>query len=130
MFKESVIEIHSHQDAPASVRSVEMFAHLVLDLIPVRVTKGKGFMGRYLDSKTNLVKRFYVSHEQIIHIYSSVNRFMRELSYDTDVVKRDVEGNPYLCFEKEHNGMKFGKRLYLSPGMETIFDIPLSGGRW
>lgn len=110
--------------------AVQTFAALVLDLLPVNPDRGQGFVGRYRDSKTNLVKRFYVSHEQIIHIYSSVNRYMRKLGYDPEVVKRDVEGNPYLCFEKEHNGMKFCKRLYLSPGMETIFDIPLSGGKW
>ena len=107
--------------------AVQTFAALVLNLLPVTPDRGQGFVGRYRDSK---VKRFYVSHEQIIHIYSSINRFMRELSYDTDVVKRDVEGNPYLCFEKEHNGMKFCKRLYLSPGMEVLFDTPLSGGKW
>ena len=110
--------------------AVQTFAALVLKLLPVTPDRGQGFVGRYRDSKTNLVKRFYVSHEQIIHIYSSINRFMRELSYDTDVVKRDVEGNPYLCFEKSHANMLFAKRIYLSPGMETIFNIPLSGGRW
>lgn len=110
--------------------AVQTFAALVLDLLPVNPDQGQGFMGRYRDSDTGPIKRFYVSHEQIIHIYSSVNRYMRKLGYDTEVVKRDVEGNPYLCFEKEHNGMKFCKRLYLSPGMETIFDIPLTGGKW
>lgn len=109
--------------------AVEFFASIVLDLYPVSSGEAKGFWGRYRNKKDE-VRVFYVSHSQILHIYSSVNRFMRELSYDTDVVKRDVEGNPYLCFEKEHNGMKFAKRLYLSPGMETIFDIPLSGGKW
>ena len=110
--------------------AVQTFAALVLNLLPVIPDRGQGFIGHYRDSDTGPIKRFYVSHEQIIHIYSSVNRYMRELSYDTEVVKRDSEGNPYLCFEKHHNGMKFGKRLYLSPGMETIFDIPLTGGKW
>ena len=118
------------EEATAAKAAVQTFAALVLNLLPVTPDRGQGFVGRYRDSKTNLVKRFYVSHEQIIHIYSSVNRYMRKLGYDPEVVKRDSEGNPYLCFEKEHNGMKFCKRLYLSPGMETIFDIPLTGGKW
>lgn len=112
----------------AARHAVQMFASLVLDLSPVSPDQAQGFFGRCSDG--GKIKWFFVSHEQIIHIYSSVNRFMRDLSYDTNVVKRDVEGNPYLCFEKHHNGMKFGKRLYLSPGMETIFDIPLTGGKW
>ncbi len=110
--------------------AVQTFAALVLDLHPVSPDQARGFVGRYSDGDGGKVKFFFVSHAQIVHIYSSVNRFMRERSYDTNVVKRDVEGNPYLCFEKHHNGMKFGKRLYLSPGMETIFDIPLTGGKW
>lgn len=114
----------------AAKLAVQTFAALVLDLHPVSPDQARGFIGRYSDGDGGKIKWFFVSHEQIIHIYSSVNRFMRDLSYDTNVVKRDVEGNPYLCFEKHHNGMKFGKRLYLSPGMETIFDIPLSGGKW
>lgn len=114
----------------AAKLAVQTFASLVLNLSPVNPDQAQGFVGKYEDSHDGKVKRFFVSHNQIIHIYSSVNRFMRDLSYDTSVVKRDVEGNPYLCFEKEHNGMRFGRRIYLSPGMETIFDIPLSGGKW
>lgn len=110
--------------------AVQTFAALVLDLHPVSPDLGQGFFGRYSDGDGGKIKRFFVSHAQIVHIYSSVNRFMRERSYDTSVVKRDVEGNPYLCFEKDHANMLFAKRIYLSPGMETIFDISLTGGKW
>lgn len=113
----------------AAKLAVQTFASLVLNLSPVNPDQAQGFIGTYEDSDGK-IKQFFVSHRQIIHIYSSINRFMRDLNYDTNVIKRDVEGSPYMCFEKEHNGMRFGRRIYLSPGMETIFDIPLTGGKW
>lgn len=109
--------------------AVEFFASIVLDLYPVSSGEAKGFWGRYRNKKDE-VRMFYVSHSQILHIYSSVNRFMRDKSYDTNVVKRDVEGTPYLRFHKTQDDYNFIRHVALSPGMETLFDVPLTGGKW
>lgn len=119
----------------STISKVEFFAQYCLSLFPVSAGEAKGFWGLRSNKRGKTVK-FHVSHEYIIHLYSSVNRFMRDKHYDSQAVMRVIDTGeepyqgPYLRFERKVEGQSLRRYVRLTPGMETLFDIPLTGGKW